>query len=208
LIKSDNMTAVSYIRNMGGYLSKPCNAIARRIWEWAAACNIWLFCTFIAGSKNVLADEKSKLFCDRTEWKLDSQIFDRITTYYGRTLKIDLFASRLNAQLPQYVSWFPDPGACHVDAFTMPWDNDFYAFPPFSLVNRCLEKIQHDAVRGILIVTYWATQPWFPVMLHLLKRQPIKIPVHERSLHLPFKSDARHPLVGKLTLLVCLVSGN
>jgi hypothetical protein len=105
-------------------------------------------------------------------------------------------------------STFLDPGACHVDAFTMPWDNDFYACPPFSLVNRCLEKIQQDAVRGILIVPDWATQPWLPVMLHLLKRQLMKIPVHERSLHLPFKSDARHPLVGKLTLLVCLVSGN
>ena len=30
-----------------------------------------------------------------------------------------VFASRLNKQLPIYVSWHPDPGASFIDAFSM-----------------------------------------------------------------------------------------
>ena len=34
---------------------------------------------------------------------------------------IDLFASRVNAKLPTYVSWKPYPFARYVDAFTVNW---------------------------------------------------------------------------------------
>ena len=57
-------------------------------------------------------------------------------------LDIDLFASRLNAQLPNYNYWPPDPGSSAVNAFSIPWQSHmFYAFPPFSLIPRCVQKI-------------------------------------------------------------------
>lgn len=37
------------------------------------------------------------------------------------TPEIDLFASRLNAQFPQYVAYRPDPVAEAVDAFAIDW---------------------------------------------------------------------------------------
>ena len=40
---------------------------------------------------------------------------------------VDLFASRVNAQLKSYVSWRPDPDAMDVDAFTLNWSS-FRAF--------------------------------------------------------------------------------
>ena len=40
---------------------------------------------------------------------------------------VDLFASRVNAQLKSYVSWRPDPDAMAVDAFTLDWSK-FRAF--------------------------------------------------------------------------------
>ena len=38
----DNMTAVSYIREMGGTHSQTCNSLARDIWLWASSRGIWL----------------------------------------------------------------------------------------------------------------------------------------------------------------------
>ena len=64
-------------------------------------------------------------------------------------MTIDFFASYLNRQLVRYVSWRPDAQASLVDAFTMSWSNEFfYAFPPFSLIRRCLEKINLDKRRS------------------------------------------------------------
>ena len=40
---------------------------------------------------------------------------------------VDLFASRVSAQLNSYVSWRPDPDAMDVDAFTLNSSN-FRAF--------------------------------------------------------------------------------
>ena len=66
-----------------------------------------------------------------TEWILNSQIFANIIAQYG-TPDIDPFASRLNHQIPTYVSWEPDPGAVAMDAFSLHWGKlFFYAFPLF-----------------------------------------------------------------------------
>ena len=87
--------------------------------------------------------------------------FLSITQLWGKP-EIDLFASRLNAQLPYYSSWKPDPGASFKDAFTIPWtDNYFYAFPPFSIILLCLQKIEQEEAEGILVVPNWPTQPWY-----------------------------------------------
>ena len=75
---------------------------------------------------------------------------------------IDLFASRLNAQVEQFVSWRPDPDAVAVDAFSLDWAKfEFYAFPPFCLKTRCLQKVNFDRAEGILIVPDWPTQAWY-----------------------------------------------
>jgi site-specific recombinase XerD len=41
------------------------------------------------------------------------------------TLSIDLFASKTNRKLEKYVSRYPDPSACAVDAFSLTWNNEF-----------------------------------------------------------------------------------
>ena len=87
-------------------------------------------------------------------------------------LNIDLFASLLNNQLSTYCAWKADPGSCYTDAFSLDWNNfNFYAFPPFSLLTRCLQKIQQGNARGVLIAPLWPTQTWFPLLLQLLADQ-------------------------------------
>ena len=64
-------------------------------------------------------------------------------------ITIDMFASCLNHQLSTYCAWRADPGSCYTDAFSLDWNNhNFYAFPPFSLLPRCLQKISTGQHQG------------------------------------------------------------
>ena len=80
---------------------------------------------------------------------------------------IDLFASRLNKRIDKFVSWFPEPGAFKFDAFTIPWYGFCpYAFPPFNLVGRVINKIIADKVEKVILVfPFWKSQTWFPLLL-------------------------------------------
>ena len=91
-----------------------------------------------------------------------------------RVLEIDLFASRLNYQVPVYMSWKPDPGAVAIDALSKNWGKQFfYAFPPFNLVGKVLQKIERDMAEGIVVVPYWPTQPWFAKLSYLCTKTPL-----------------------------------
>lgn len=192
---------------MGGTHSLECNHIARTIWMWCITRDIWLSAAHLPGKCNTAADKASRIFHDHTEWKLDSNIFVSITQVLGAP-SIDLFASRLNFQTKPYIAWHPDPGAFAIDAFSVDWGkHHFYAFPPFNLIDRVLQKVESDQASGILIVPQWTTQPWFPVLMRLLVQEPLILPRGKKVLQLPYNPSAIHPLHHKLTLMACKLSG-
>ena len=130
------------------------------MWEWSIEHSIWISAVHIAGASNHEADKKSRIFHDQHEYMLNVSSFRTIVAKYPN-LNVDLFASRLNHQLPQYVSWKSDPGCIAVDAFSLNWHSyNFYAFPPFSLIARCLQKICVDKASGIIVVPLWPTHPY------------------------------------------------
>ena len=47
------------------------------------------------------------------------------------------------------MAWKPDPGAAAVDAFTIPWNQYFYAFPPFCILGKILAKIEEERSDGV-----------------------------------------------------------
>ena len=65
------------------------------------------------------ADYMSRLLNDNTEWKLDSQIFQKMLKLFSVKPEIDIFASHLNYQVPTYVSWNPDKNAYAIDTFSI-----------------------------------------------------------------------------------------
>lgn len=206
-IQIDNTTALAYINNMGGSKSKQLNELAVEIWEWCTARNIWLSAVHIAGRLNTGADEQSRVFSDNHEWMLDKHSFDKIMLRHPG-LDFDMFASRLNNQINSYCSWHADPSSSHIDAFTMNWKgHQFYAFPPFSLLPRCLQKISQDRAQGVLIAPLWPTQTWFPVLLQHLCDQPWILLSRPDLLQHPSRSGP-HPLHKNLHLMVCPVSGD
>ena len=71
----------------------------------------------LAGVLNCTVDTESR---DRSDWMLCPSIFQTINYMLG-PLEVDLFASRLTAQLSSFVSWRPDQEAIAMDAFTIIW---------------------------------------------------------------------------------------
>ena len=204
-VEVDNTTALNYINKMGGVKSEICNEIAKCIWLWCIKKNIWLSAMFIKGVENVEADSLSRHFNERTEWMLKRDIFKKIEALWSRPT-VDLFASRINYQIEKYVSWHPDPGAFHVDAFTLDWSDElFYCFPPFCLINKCIQKILLDRAEGLLVVPWWPTQVWWPVLGRILIYHPVLLPPTKRILGLPSRPKAVHPL--RLQMMACWVSG-
>ena len=209
LIQSDNTTTVVSINRQGSTQSKNCNSIARQIWLWVMQTENWLSATHCPGVLNVDADLASREFNDTTEWGLNKRWFQKLCQHY-QTPSIDLFASRLNHQVETYCAWQPDPGAIAIDAFTIDWSSfkTIYAFPPFSIVGKVLQKITFDKASGIVVIPDWPTQPWFARLHQMLMEPPLRIRTIPKTLTLHHAPDLVHPLTGKLTLLVCKVSDN
>ena len=201
-LEIDNSTAVAYINSMGGMVSRACDLVAKDTWQWAMERENWISAVHIPGVNNVEADYMSRVFEDRTEWMLDSKVFQNVCECLGEP-KVDLFASRLNAQLPRYVSWRPDPEAMDTDAFALSWEGELnYIFPPFSLINRCLQKLELEEASAIMIAPIWPTQCWFPVLLRLLTAHPLVLPA--ACLTLPQGSKTELP---RAKLMACQISG-
>lgn len=205
LLRVDNTTAISYINRMGGIQFPHLNDLAKTIWQWCEKRNIWLFASYINTKDNVEADEESRKINIDTEWELSDWAFQMIVYKLGQP-DIDLFASRTNAKCDVYVSWKRDPDALTVDAFTINWHlRHFYAFPPFSLILKCIRKIISDKATGILVFPYWTGQPWFPLLKKILVSEIIFFKPNRDLLHSHFRSQ--HPLHRNLTLGVARLSG-
>jgi len=120
--------------------------------------------------------------------------------------EIDLFASRLNKQLPVYCSYRPDPGASFINAFTFPWANKkLYRFPPFSCILQVLQKIIQDQATCVVVVPDWPTQAWYPLLTSLLVLPPVKLRPSKNLLRLPATPATVHPLHKNVSLYLLTV---
>lgn len=207
LVQSDSSTAVCYVNNMGGCKSPKCDSVAKELWEICIQNDIWISCSHIPGVKNE-ADNPSRKFNDKLEWELNDNVFQTICERWSKPC-IDLFASRLNCKLPMYCSWKSDPGSKFTDAFTLDWRKFkfVYVFCPFSLLSRCIQKIQIDQAHAVVIAPLWPTQPWFTVLMKILVDVPVILPKTKTLLQLPYSQQV-HPLEPKLVLMACRVSGD
>ncbi|XP_061176076.1 uncharacterized protein LOC133185029 [Saccostrea echinata] len=205
-VRLDNMVAMHYINNMGGRIPE-LNLLARDIWFWCIARNIWISASHIPGIDNVEADRLSRTINDDLEWKLNETVFHKICQIFNLKDGMDLFASRLNHQLERYVSFLPDPEAICVDAFSFPWKNDsFYIFPPFSMLGKVLQKIQQDKTNAVVIAPLWPTQAWFPALLKMVYQQPYLLN-NKNLLTMPTDPNRQHR-IPKLKMGCFPLSGN
>lgn len=188
---------------MGGSQYPNFNTLAREIWQWAEKRNNFLFASYIKSSENIEADTLSRISNPDTEWCLSRRAFQIIVNTFGYP-KVDLFASKHNFKVNLYVSRYPDANAQETDAFTISWSNVFfYAFPPFAMVLRTLNKIRFDKALGIMVVPDWPNQPWYPLFHCMLISQPINFKESENVLFCPSRSEKNL----SIPLMVGILSG-
>ena len=206
-IRIDNITALTYLKKMGGTKSAQLTHLSKQIWEYLLQHQITITVEYLPGRLNVEADTMSRNVRDSSEWKLDPQVFWKICKARWRPCT-DLFASRLSHQVPLYFSWKIDPYSRGQDALQTCWTHlRGYAFPPFSLISRVLWKVRQEEATILLITPAWQTQAWYPQLLYLSIRNPILLPVWPSLLKNP--QGENHPLLKNRTLrlVVWTISG-
>ena len=109
----------------GGTASKELLALTQDLWMWCLERNIHIQAQHLPGGRQEfhvcqVADMEFRSMRDRSNWKLDRQIFLKVNRCYG-PLEVDLFASRLTNQCCCYFSWRPDLFAEATDAFLQDW---------------------------------------------------------------------------------------
>ena len=206
-VLSDNTATVGALNKMGSSKSWDLDHIITTVWQWAIDRDIWITASHIPGVLNIEADEESRKSEYRTEWMLNKCIFRQVLEDLTFDPSIDLFASRINNQLPRFASFRPDPEAELIDAFTVSWENlNFYAFPPFICITKVLQKIMMEEATGIVVVPDWPNQPWYNTYLDMKLIEVILPPRHD-MLVLPSDRSLRHPLHKHLQLRVGLLTG-
>lgn len=209
-LRMDNQSAVAYINHMGGTRSQGLSHFTRELWSWCLQRGITLSAEYLPGNQNQGADRESRTVHTSGEWKLDGRMFETLQVYFG-DLKVDMFATRLNNQIETYISWKPDPFAMAVDAFQVSWREiqGGYAFPPFCLIGRCLQKLKAERATMLLLAPVWPAQHWYPTLLECLIDHPMLLCPYQDLLMNPFGQG--HPLLLRrppLQLAAWRVSGD
>ena len=188
LIATDNTTVVSYINKEGGMKSGSLCALLWRILSWCTRQQVTLRARHIPGRLNVIADKLSRLGQTiQTEWSLHPAVFQAVCARWHQP-QVDLFATRFNNKLPQFVSPVPDPQAWAVDALSLSWEDlDPYAFPPAAILGKVVEKLQdYPCNRIILIAPGWPNMPWFWDLVAMSSQIPLCLPNLPNLVSQPF----------------------
>uniref|UniRef100_T1J8R7 RNase H type-1 domain-containing protein n=1 Tax=Strigamia maritima TaxID=126957 RepID=T1J8R7_STRMM len=195
-LKMDNISAITAINKLGSPRSPQLTAVAQDLWTWAMDRDLTIVAEHIPGTENCLADAASRgrLF-DSGDWKLDTAVFDRLGSVFGK-FSMDLFAACHNCQIYPFFSWKPDPDAIAFDALTQAWKGGLlYAFPPFSLIAQCLTKLRNSdhPQEIVLIAPVWPSQAWFPLQWSASTVFPVLLPQYDQLIVNPAKEP--HPLM-------------
>ena len=177
LVHCDNIPAVRYVNHMGGTRSKNLCALSLELWDYCLSHNIWLQAEYFCGRDNTRADRLSREFLDNHDYHLSTSWFTFLHSHLDFCLDIDVFASRLHHHLPRFSSRLPDPDAEFINAFSFPWSDHVYLFPPIVLLSRVVSKFVSDQCPfGLLLAPYRPSSPVFNSILDLCVSPPIFLP--------------------------------
>ena len=188
---------VAYINHQGGTTSSELCDLALILWKFCIKRRIMIKAFHLGGDLNSRADFLSRRIPSDHSYFLRHEIFNRLKRLLSFNLVIDCFASRLNTKLPNFISRYSDPYSSFIDAFSLPWKDKIYLFPPVPVLNQVLSKFISDKVgHGLLVCPFWPSQSWFSIMLDLLIAPPFLLP-------LGAVVDVDHRLPRRSRLLAC-----
>ena len=205
LWRSDNTTAMAYIRKEGGTRSLPLLEEAREILLLASSLSLRILPVYLPSDENHLADAASR-FQQLPDWHLHPSAFKMLTARWGLP-DIDLFATSASTHLPMFFAWGEDSRAQALDALAQFWDFRLaYAFPPPPLLPRTIEKFRRSSGNFILVTPHWPTQKWVPMLLDLPVIDVCRLPTWEK-LVVDLQTGLPPPTGTELRLVAWLISG-
>ena len=199
LVRSDNVSVVSYINRQGGLRSLTLYRLTRRLLVWARSNLLSLKAAHVPGLLNIGPDRLSRNQVPTGEWSLHPQTVQLLWRKFGRA-EVDLFASQENAHCPEFFSKSKD-------ALTHEWPRrPLYAFPPVSLLTQVVERVREERCSVLLVAPLWTSQPWFPIVMQLASTAPWPVPLR-RDLLSQANGSIWHPHPELWSLHVWTING-
>ena len=189
-----NKVALAYFLKMCGTRSPQLLKISKSIWNYLLFHQITITAEYLPSRLNVRADWEPRNATDSSDWKLHQRVYLKIAKPL-ETPTADLFASRSCHQVPQYIAWEPDQNGFATNAMQQDWNKMFrFAFPPFSLIGRVINKVLQENVEAMILVALtWQTQPCYTLLLRMSIQLPLLLPALPNLLL--NRLGEKHPLV-------------
>ena len=160
---TDNQCVVSIVHK--GSMKRHLHELAIQIYKFACQNSIDIFMEWIPRKENERADLLSRIV-DRDDWSVSQSLFKFLNHVWG-PFTIDRFADSNNTKLIKFNSKFWSPNSSGVDAFAYSWvGENNWLVPPIYLITRCLRYIQHRRVKATLIVPYWPSAVFWPLLVN------------------------------------------
>ena len=161
---TDNQCVVSIVHK--GSMKKHLHDLAILIYKFACQHSIDIHMEWILQGQNERADMLSRIV-DRDNWQVSHALFKFLNHVWG-PFTIDRFADSNNTKLNKFNSKFWSPNTSGVDVFAFNWqgehENNRFV-PPVYLISRCLRHIEHNRVNATLIVPYWPSAVFWPLLI-------------------------------------------
>lgn len=156
MILSDNAAAVSYINKQGDMQAPPLMEVAKLILMWASERGA----EFASGLLEQGEDLSHGM-------KLKSGSVRGVHRNVGPTTNRSVRLLQ-NTKVKNFFSIHRDPRSLGFDAFAFPRLEDLlYAFPPFRLIPKVIQKVKTSSTKIILIAPAWPKRPWFAAIQKL-----------------------------------------
>ena len=198
----DSRTAASYIRKQGGTKSLVLTQESLLLWKESINQKVTILTPhWLSTTDNVMVDFLSRNMMGQWELTLARSTFLTVLATFQISPTLDVFASRETAQLPKYMSWYPDNQAVARDAMINTWDKESYLFPPVPLIMKSLQRIREQKITAVMIIPKWPSALWWPMVQELMMGQPLTLPHYTECLEMVDKNmdlPYLHPLIAVL----------
>ena len=138
LIQMDNIVDLTYFLKMGDTKNLQMVCLSRHIWELLLRKQVTVTAEYLSSGLNRHADIESCRKIDSSEWKLAPSLLQILCVIMERLF----FSSKVSYQHPTYEAWRKNPYSVAMNAVSITWNKNFYAFPPVCLKTEVLKKIE------------------------------------------------------------------